>query len=180
MMITKLIPLALAVVALNGCSEAQSADTRVNAQADTEAVAQLARAAASEDSASSMDVTGVHGPAQLGGIRDDVASYIQKTYALPHFLPHVLDMARALEQVFHVDLNDKSAVLAAARHYSLALDCIDKVAGGNTPAPHPDQIAHSVSAATFNTEERRRAEAAFQKAALGMAIPAAETICQTD
>lgn len=64
MMLKTLIPLALAVVALNRCCDAQSADTQGNAQADAETVAQLAIAAASEVSASSTNLTSAYGTAQ--------------------------------------------------------------------------------------------------------------------
>lgn len=174
-MIKALIPLALAMLTLNACTDAQSADTAAEGLAAKETVTQLARAAASEDSTGTRTGHGL-----LSGIREDVASYIQRTYPLPYLMPHMLDMARALELSMHVDLSDKEQVRKVARQYSLALGCVYEVTGKNPSSPHPALIAETVAAATFNTRERRSAEVAYSKAASGLAIPALETACQAD
>lgn len=174
-MIKTLIPLTLVVAALNGCTDAQSADSTAEGLAAQETVAQLARAAASENS------TGPRiGHGQLSGMREDVASYIQRTYPLPFLMPHMLNMARALELSMHVDLSDKEQVRKVARQYSLALGCVYEVTGKNPTSPHPALIAETVAAATFNTTDRRRAEVAYSKAASGLAIPALESDCKTE
>ena len=172
-----ILPLALVVATTTGCGEAQSADGALNTQVEKETVAQLAHAAAADDEASSSSATG---DSQYSGIRADVARFIDKTYALPQMKPHILAMARALEMMLRVDLNDKQAVRTAARQHSLALGCVYKLAGRNPAPPHPALIAQQVADATFNTAERRRGEIKFSKAASGMAIPALDSDCLTD
>lgn len=176
-MLKTLIPLALAVVALNGCSDAQSADTQVNAEADVETVAQLAIAAASEVSASSTTLTGAFGTAQVGGIFEDVASYIRQTYSLPVLLPHIGDMATALDLVFHLDLHKKCG---ARSNSVLFAGAVLHLQGGRRRSKRPPHtlIAQSVSDATFNTRASLRAEMEFSKAVSVMAIPALDSDCQ--
>ncbi|WP_043005170.1 hypothetical protein [Comamonas testosteroni] len=179
-MIKALIPLALAMLTLNGCSDGQSADTAMNAQVDKETVKLLAMAAAADDSSSRTHTGEPRMAGQVDGIRPDVASYIQKTYDIPQLQPHILSMARALEMMLRVDLTDKQAVRNVAREHSLALGCVYKMAGPNPPPPHPALIAQTVADATYNTRARRRGEIEFSKAMSGMAIPALDSECQTD
>ena len=172
-----ILPLALVLATTTGCGEAQSADGALSAQVEKDTVAQLAHAAAADDEASSSTATA---DGQHTGIRADVASFINEAYDLPHLQPHILAMARALEMMLRVDLNDKQAVRTAARQHSLALGCVYKLAGHSPAPPHPALIAQQVADATFNTAERRCGEIQFSKAASGMAIPALDSDCLTD
>ncbi|WP_326526464.1 hypothetical protein [Dokdonella sp.] len=113
--------------------------------------------------------------ANSNGVRDDIETFIAKTYSTEPRRAAALQTAKALQHALVVNLTDATAVKAVDRQISYGINCIYKRFADNSP--HPARVTQELESVTTNTKERLLAYLQFNKALDGTssALPQGDT-----
>lgn len=107
--------------------------------------------------------------ADKNGIRDDIDTYIKKTYPNYEQKKAVTQYARSLQASLLVDKDDKIAVKAATNAKAKAISCISmKVPDGKSP--NGERVVREIVSMTTNTKQRLLEYMALDKALDGTVI----------
>ena len=113
--------------------------------------------------------------ANSNGVRDDIETFIAKTYSTEPRRAAALQTAKALQQALVVNLADPTAEKVVDRQISYGINCIYKQFADNSP--HPARVTQELESVTTNTKERLLAYLQFNKALDGTssALPQGDT-----
>lgn len=107
--------------------------------------------------------------ADKNGIRDDIDTYIKKTYPNYEQKKAVTQYARSLQASLLIDKDDKIAVKAATNAKAKAISCISmKVPDGKSP--NGERVVREIVSMTTNTKQRLLEYMALDKALDGTVI----------
>lgn len=103
------------------------------------------------------------------GIRDDIDTYIKKTYPNYEQKKAVTQYARSLQASLLIDKDDEIAVKAATNAKAKAISCISmKVPDGKSP--NGERVVREIVSITTNTKQRLLEYMALDKALDGTVI----------
>ena len=107
--------------------------------------------------------------ADKNGIRDDIDTYIKKTYPNYEQKKGVTQYARSLQASLLIDKDDKIAVKTASNAKAKAISCISmKVPDGKSP--NGERVVREIVSMTTNTKQRLLEYMALDKALDGTVI----------
>ncbi|CZF85816.1 hypothetical protein [Grimontia marina] len=111
------------------------------------------------------------------GVRDDIDSFIGRSYPVPNQQAAATQSAKAFQQTLAVDKSDILAVKAANQTLSRALNCLFDQFDGENGTIGPARVSLEIKSATFNTKLRLLEYLTFSEALDGTswALPVGDT-----
>ena len=172
---TKKILIILLTAIFAGCSNSGTENIPNTPSTPKDQIASLTSSGVIPDLERGTDIAGTD--TNSNGIRDDIESYINDNYSVPHQHAAAIQSATALQEALLLDTTNTITVKEVNRKIARADHCIYKQFDGENNSKQPAQVSQEIESITTNTKERLLAYLAFSKALDGTswAIPEGDT-----